>query len=242
MTMDENNHQLLVGSQNIKYQMAEEDRPREKALKRGFDALTNRELLAILLRSGVPGQSVVSVCDEILKAYNNKLYTLARVGVKELTRFNGVGEVKAITLLAALELARRFQLEQFDEEFQVRTSADAYNYLRPVFEHLSHEELWVLLLNRNKNVMGRQRVSSGGTAMTVGDVKMILKPAIEQLADGIILAHNHPSDNPTPSQQDNMLTHHVAEACRVMDIQLVDHIVVCRGGRYYSYGDHDALR
>ncbi len=158
-----------------------------------------------------------------------------------MKNYHGIGEVKAIEILAALELARRYQQEEFQERFKITCSEDAYNYLRARMEHLDHEEIMVVLLNHAKQVEECVRISSGGTAMTVADIKMILRPAIERLSSGIILAHNHPSDNPKPSVQDDRLTERVHQACKVMDIQLVDHIIVCRGGRYYSYNDHGHL-
>jgi len=238
----ENTKMQLVGTRNIKDTVPEEDRPREKAKKHGFDSLSTAELLAILLRVGTPGESVVDLCQRILQDNDGKLYLIARKGINNLVKnYHGIGEVKAIEILAALELARRYQQEEFDERFQITSSTDAYNYLRPRMEHLDHEEIMIILLNHAKQVESCERISSGGTAMTVADIKMILRPAIERLASGIILAHNHPSDNPKPSIQDDRLTERVHQACKVMDIQLVDHIIVCRGNRYYSYNDNGRL-
>lgn len=208
----------------------------------GFRALTLSELFALLIGSGAVGENVVELCQRILSEYDNKLYKIARLGIGDLVRkFRGVGEVKAIQMLAALELARRYQLERFDDEFQVTTSKDAYDLLWAKMGVLTHEEIWVIMLNRSKRVLGVERISSGGTSLAIGDLKMILKPAIEHLADSIILAHNHPSDSARPSMQDNQLTRKVKEACQTMDIMLLDHIIVCRGGRYYSYNDEEAL-
>ena len=232
----------LAGTRNIKDTIPEEDRPREKAKKLGFAALSTAELLAILLRSGTPGESVVDLCQRILRDNDGKLYSIARKGISNLVKnYHGIGEVKAIEILAALELARRYQEEEFVDRFKICSSDDAYRYLKPRMEHLNHEELMVVLLNHAKQVEECIRVSSGGTAMTVADIKMILRPAIERLSSGIILAHNHPSDNAKPSAMDDRLTERVHQACKVMDIQLVDHIIVCRGGRYYSYIDHGRL-
>ena len=238
--MDTNDKKTsLAGTRNIKGTIPEEDRPREKAKKLGFEALSTAELLAILLRVGTPGESVVDLCQRILHDNDGKLYLIARKGINNLVKnYHGIGEVKAIEILAALELARRYQKEAFDDRFQICSSDDAYRYLKPRMEHLDHEELLVVLLNHAKQVEECIRVSSGGTAMTAADIKMILRPAIERVSSGIILAHNHPSDNAKPSAQDDRLTERVHQACKVMDIQLVDHIIVCRGGRYYSYVDH----
>ena len=214
--MEEKDNSKLAGSRNIKDTVPEEDRPREKAKKHGFGSLSTAELLAILLRVGTPGESVVDLCQRILRDNDDKLYLIARKGINNLVKnYHGIGEVKAIEILAALELARRYQQEEFQERFRITSSDDAYQYLRTRMEHLDHEEMMVVLLN--------------------------LRPAIERLSSGIILAHNHPSDNPNPSVQDDRLTERVHQACKVMDIQLVDHIIVCRGGRYYSYNDHGRL-
>lgn len=240
MTMSDENNKP-VGSA-LKSTTTADERPREKALQNGFSSLTTAELLAILVGSGTRGESVVSLCRRILLEHEGKLYRVARRTVKELVKdYRGIGQVKAIEILAALELARRYQLEQFDRNPRITSSTDSYNYLRPFMEHLPHEEFHVLLLNRANEVIHRERISSGGTSMTVVDVKMVLRPAIEHLASSIIIAHNHPSDNATPSDQDRRLTERIAQACRTMDIRLLDHIVVCRGGRYYSFNDHGEM-
>lgn len=229
-------------SRSLKEMVAENDRPREKAKAMGFGALTTPELLAIIVGSGSVGESVTELCQRILRDNDDKLYRMARMSIRDLQKnYRGIGEVKAIEILAALELGRRYHLEKFEENNQILSSLDAYNYLKQRMEFLTHEEIHVLLLDRSKRIMHLERISSGGTAMAVGDIKMIMKPAIEHLADGIILAHNHPSDTPRPSSMDNQLTTHVKQACKVMDIEMVDHIIVCRGGRYYSYRDNDAL-
>lgn len=231
-----------TASRALKELVAENDRPREKAKALGFGALTTPELLAIIVGSGSVGESVTDLCQRILRDNDSKLYRVARLSIRDLARgYRGIGEVKAIEILAALELGRRYHLEKFDDNNQILTSNDAYEYLRSRMEHLPHEEVHVVLLDRSKRILHHERVSSGGTSMTIADVKMIIKPAIERLADGIILAHNHPSDTPFPSNHDNTLTSHVKQACRVMDLEFIDHIIVCRAGRYYSYSDNNAL-
>ena len=240
--MEEKDNIKLAGTRNIKETVPKDDRPREKAKKYGVGSLSIAELLAIILRSGSQGERVTELSERILKDHNEKLDLIARKTIKGLmNNYKGIGEVKAIEMLSAFELARRFQEEIFEEGFKITSSEDGYAYLRPRMEHLDHEEIWVTLLNHAKQVMDCVRISSGGTAMTVADIKMLLRPAIENLSSGIILAHNHPSDNPNPSAQDDRLTERVHQACKVMDIQLVDHIIVCRGGRYYSYNDHARL-
>lgn len=231
-----------VGTHTLREFTLAADRPREKAMKVGVENLTNAELLAIVIGSGSAGENVVELCSRILRDHKGKLYELARDDYQRLMHdYHGVGEVKALQIMSALQLAKNYQLEQFDGRYQIRSSEDAYRYLRPRMEHLDHEEVKVILLNNNKEVTECKDISSGGTTMTVADVKMILRPAVMQMAAGIILAHNHPSDNPNPSAADDKLTEHVRQACRVMDMELVDHIIVCRGGRYYSYVDHGKL-
>lgn len=231
-----------IVSRALKDSLTQDSRPREKAMALGPDKLSTAELLAILVGSGSRGENVVDLCNRILADHDGKLYLIARRGMRELTKnYRGIGQVKAIEIMAALELARRYQLEQFDETTQVTSSQVAYNYMRPLMNHLRHEEMWVLMLDRARHIMHRERISSGGTAMTAVDVKMLVKPAVELLADGIIMAHNHPSDTPRPSAQDDHLTEKVKQACKVLDIQLVDHIIVCRGGNFYSYNDNGRL-
>lgn len=231
----------LIGTRTLKVHMAPDDRPREKAKRSGFAALSIAELFAIIVGSGSPGESVVDLCQRILNDNGGKLYNIARRGYKELMRnYKGIGEVKALELEAALELARRYQIEKVEQRSQIASSDDAYRYLRMRMKDNTNEQLWVVFLNRSKHVLGLKCMSQGGTSATVGDVKMILKAAIEELADTIIIAHNHPSDNPTPSPQDDALTRKVAAGCQAVGIPLVDHIIVCQD-RYYSYCDKNRL-
>jgi DNA repair protein RadC len=232
---------ILIGTRTLKVHMAPDDRPREKAKRSGFAALSIAELFAIIVGSGSPGESVVDLCQRILNDNGGKLYNIARRGYKELMRnYKGIGEVKALELEAALELARRYQIEKVEQRPQITSSDDAYRYLRMRMKDNTNEQLWVVFLNRSKHVLGLKCMSQGGTSATVGDVKMILKAAIEELADTIIIAHNHPSDNPTPSPQDDALTRKVAAGCQAVGIPLVDHIIVCQD-RYYSYCDKNRL-
>ena len=222
--------------------VAEDDRPREKAKQFGFKQCSDRDLLALIIGSGSRGENVLDLCQRILDDHNGKYYNLARNSIRDLVRkYRGIGEVKAIEILAALELARRYQLERFDDDFQITTSKDAYDLLWAKMGALNHEEIWTIMLSRSKRVLGVERISTGGTSLAIADIKMVMKPAIEHLADSIILAHNHPSDSVRPSMQDNDLTKKVAAACRTMDMALIDHIIVCRGGRYYSYNDEGTL-
>ena len=217
-------------SRALKINTSLDDRPREKAMKYGFSDLSPSELFAIIIGSGSPGENVVDLCQRLLNDHDNKIYKIARLDYNDLARmYRGVGEVKALQILAAIEIARRFQGEEFDEGFQI-----AYRYLKSFMLDKNHEEMWMLVLDRAKHVKARVMVSSGGTAATIGDEKIILRQAIVGLASSIILAHNHPSNNPRPSIQDDTLTQRVKRACEAVGIPLDDHIIVCRGG-YYSY-------
>ena len=235
MGQEQGNAGQEVKSRALKMNTSLDDRPREKAMKYGFSTLSPAELFAIIIGSGSPGESVVELCQRILNDHDNKIYKIARQSYNDLaSMYRGVGEVKAEQILAAIEIARRFQGEEFDEEKQITDSSIAYRYLSTFMLDKNHEEMWVLMLDRAKRVRAKVMVSSGGTSATVGDVKIILKHAIGNLASSIILAHNHPSNNPRPSVQDDALTEQLKRACETVGIPLDDHIIVCRGG-YYSY-------
>ncbi|MBQ7690261.1 MAG: DNA repair protein RadC [Muribaculaceae bacterium] len=229
-------------SRALKEMFTEDSRPRELAMKEGVEACSTAQLLAILIGSGSRGENVVDLCNRILLDHDEKLFLIARRTYRELmVRYKGIGEVKAVEILAALELARRCQLEDFDELPQVTDSKMVYNYLRLHMNHRRQEEIWVLLLDRGRHIFHCERLSQGSTTMAAVEVKMVLKPAIEMLADSIILAHNHPSDTAQPSRPDDELTARVQAACKVVDIPLLDHIIVCRSGKFYSYHDNERL-
>lgn len=222
-------------SRALKLNTSLDDRPREKAMKCGFSDLSPAELFAIIIGSGSPGENVVDLCQRLLNDHDNKIYKIARLDYNDLARmYRGIGEVKALQILAAIEIARRFQGEEFDDGFQITDANAAYRYLRTFMLDKNHEEMWMLILDRAKHVKAKVMVSSGGTAATIGDEKIILRQAIVGLASSIILAHNHPSNNPRPSIQDDTLTQRVKRACDAVGIPLDDHIIVCRGD-YYSY-------
>ncbi len=220
--------------------MPEQDRPREKALAQGVAALTDAELLATLIGSGQPGESVVDLCRRMLHDNDDRLNNLARMRLNELKRYNGIGAVKAISIMAAFELGRRLENEEFMEHPQITSSKKAFGLLRRLLGHLDHERMIVLLLDRAKHVVKECVVSDGGFSTVVGDVRIIVRLAIEHGADSIILAHNHPSNNASPSEQDDELTRSVKEACALFNVQLVDHIIVTQG-QYYSYLDKKRL-
>ncbi|WP_400192195.1 DNA repair protein RadC [Hymenobacter sp. B81] len=219
---------------------AEEDRPREKLLARGRAALTDAELLAILLGSGTARLSAVDVAKLILAATGHDLNELARLSVKELMRHKGIGEAKAITIVAALELGRRRRETAAAARATITCSTDIYQLVRPHLQDLPHEEFWVILLNRANVVMRKQSISSGGVAGTVADPKLIFKLALEQLASSVILVHNHPSGNRQPSAADIALTRKLREAGQFLDLPVLDHLIYTDQG-YYSFADEGIL-
>ncbi|MBE6310605.1 MAG: DNA repair protein RadC [Bacteroidales bacterium] len=222
--------------------LAAEDRPREKAERLGFRALTTAELLAILVGSGSRGESVIDLCQRILNANANKLYNLGRRNIKDLTSsFHGIGKAKAETILAALEIARRYREEDHYEELpQITDSSKVYNYIKNELRDLPNEEFWILTLNRAKRVTGKYQISSGGTAGTTVDVKIVLKTVIQQLADSFIAVHNHPSGNLNPSRQDDHITDSLHNGGEAIGIPLLDHIIITQNG-YYSYLDNNKI-
>ncbi len=223
-------------------EMSLDSRPREKALKHGVGSLDIAELIAVIIGSGSQGENVSLLCQRLIDDHGGKLYNLSRRSVHDLmNNYRGIGEVKALQILAAIELAKRIEGEEFDERRQITSSGAAYAFFSPMLRDKSNEHIMVALLNRRKEIIHSQVVSAGGVAFAQADVKMIVKPAIEHLADGLIMAHNHPSDNPKPSRQDDDLTDRVKAACDALDITLLDHIIVCRGRRYYSYNDEGKL-
>lgn len=215
---------------------AEEDRPREKLLLKGKAALSDAELIAILIGSGTRELSAVDLSKLILQSVNNNLNELAKLSINDLMKFKGIGDAKAISIAAALELGRRRKESETLKKAKVGSSADAYEATRPYLMDLQHEQFWVLLLNRANEVIRPQQISIGGVSGTVADPKMIFKAAIEHLASAIILVHNHPSGNLTPSQADKDLTKKVKEAGRTLDIPVLDHLIFSDNG-YFSFAD-----
>ena len=203
-----------------------EDRPREKLLLKGTSALSDAELVAILIGSGTPKMSAVELSKKILLQGNNNLNELARLSVKDLMKIKGIGEAKAITIVAALELGRRRKEQDPEEKPKITSSKDAFDLLKGEMMDLPKEEFWVLLMNRANRVIKKKRVSEGGVSGTVADPKIIFKLALEELASGIIVAHNHPSGNLQASQSDIDLTRKLKEAGKFLEIQLLDHIII----------------
>lgn len=217
-----------------------EDRPREKLLLKGTSALSDAELVAILIGSGTPKLSAVELSKKILLQGNNNLNELARLSVKDLMKIKGIGEAKAITIVAALELGRRRKEKDPEEKPKITSSKDAFDLLKGDMMDLPREEFWVLLLNRANRVAKKKRVSEGGVSGTVADPKIIYKLALEELASGIIVAHNHPSGNLQASQSDLDLTKKLKEAGKFLEIQLLDHIIIANQ-KYLSFADEGMM-
>ena len=220
--------------------MAVEDRPREKLLEKGKETLTNSELIAILIGSGTRNVSAIQVAQNILALCNNNLKSLGRLNVAELSKIPGIGNTKAITIIAAIELGRRRQLCDAQKLCQIKSSHDAYQYLHPILGDLNHEEFWALYLNRNNRIVASERISKGGVTGTVADIKIIFKRALELLSSSIIVAHNHPSGNLTPSQADINVTKKINQSSAFLEIKLLDHLIVTEGG-YYSFSDEGLI-
>lgn len=222
-------------------QWAEEDRPREKLLLKGCAALSDSELLAILLGSGNDKQTAVELAQSILKMAENDLNKLARMSVSDLVNnFRGMGQAKSLTLIAALELGRRRKSNETNQPKKITSSRIAYEHFIPKLTDLNHEESWALLTDRSNKVLSTIQVSRGGISGTVVDIRLILREALSQYASGIILAHNHPSGQCRPSPQDTSITKKLREAAQWMDIALLDHIIVC-GENYFSYADEGII-
>ena len=219
---------------------AEEDRPREKLMQKGRAALSDAELLAILLGSGTPKLTAVDVGMLMLQAVDNDLNELARLTLKQLCRHPGIGPAKAITVMAALELGRRRKEGGANRRVTITCSRDIYNLVRPQLQDLPHEEFWVVLLNRANVVMRQEKISSGGVAGTVADPKMIFKHALDHLASSLLLVHNHPSGNRQPSAADISLTKKLKEAGNFLDLPILDHLIYTDTG-YYSFADEGML-
>ncbi|MEO8759545.1 MAG: DNA repair protein RadC [Bacteroidia bacterium] len=220
--------------------LAEDDRPREKLLAKGKQALSDAELIAILIASGSRNETAVQLSQRILSSNKNNIHELAKLSINDLKKFKGIGEAKAIAIIAALELGRRRKDLETPKQEIVKTSKDAYAHIAPKLSDLPHEEFWILLLNRSNKIIKTELVGRGGVSGTVADVRLILKSAVEHLASAIVLAHNHPSGNLQPSKEDINLTNKVKQAAALFDINVIDHIIV-GDANYYSFADENIL-
>ena len=221
-------------------QWAEEDRPREKLGRLGAEALSNAELLAILIGSGSTKESAVDLMKRLLADCNNNLNTLGKKSIHELTAYNGIGEAKAITILAACELGKRRAREKAEERMDLGSATAIYNYMHPQMQDLDVEEAWILLMNQNYKLIKAIKISHGGISETAVDVRIIMKEALLCNATILALCHNHPSNNAMSNSDDDRLTQRVKKACEIMRIFFLDHIIVT-DGKYYSYREQGRL-
>lgn len=218
-----------------------DDRPREKMMQNGAQALSNAELLAILIATGTKNESAVDLAKKLMQLCNHRLIDLAKKDVKELSVLvKGVGPAKAVTIVAALELGKRHACEQPVDSVTIRSSAQAAATFKPLLIDLTHEEFWVLLLNRANKPITKFRVGLGGVHQTPVDCRIIFKQAVLHLATSMVLCHNHPSGNCFPSQADKMLTRTIVDAAQLLDIKVLDHIIIA-GKNYYSFSDENTL-
>ena len=219
---------------------AEDDRPREKLLLNGKRALSDSELLAIIMGSGSREESAVDLAKRILQSVSNNWHNLSRLSVKDLCKFKGIGTAKAVSIIAAMEIGRRRAAQAHEEKPKITSSVDAFTILRSLIGDLQVEEFWVLFLNQANFVIHKEQISKGGISQTAVDVRIILKIALEEMATGIILAHNHPSGNLKPSKADYLITQKVKKAAETLDLNVLDHLIVTQKS-YFSFADEGEL-
>ena len=219
---------------------SEDDQPREKLRDNGPQSLSDAELLAILIGSGTPGVSAVDLMQDILHDCRNNLNTLGKMSIRQLCEYKGIGEAKAITILAACELGKRRQMEKPEERPDLGTATKIYNHMHPVLQDCDVEEFWLLLMNQNKRLIKQVRISHGGITETAVDIRIIMREAVLANATIIAVCHNHPSGNLRPSQYDNDLTSQLQRACQLMRIHFMDHVILTDGS-YFSYHETGRL-
>ncbi|MBI5217696.1 MAG: DNA repair protein RadC [Bacteroidia bacterium] len=219
---------------------AAEDRPREKLLLKGTGSLSDAELIAILIRVGNKNETAVELAKRILNIAGNNINELGKKSITDLTKLKGIGLAKAISIIAALELGRRRKLADFQDKKKIACSKDVFDIFQPALGDLATEEFWILLLNQSNRVKSKHRISQGGLTGTVVDIRVILQIALENKSVGIILCHNHPSGNITPSNEDIKITSRMKEAAASMDISLLDHMIITDAA-YYSFADEGKI-
>lgn len=217
-----------------------EDRPREKLLKKGIASLSDAELIAILIGSGIRNESAVEISKKILNGSANNLNELAKLTVNDLKKIKGIGEARAITIVAALELGRRRKMEEVIQKKKIGGSRDVFDLFQPLLGDLPHEEFWVLYLNRSNLILDKVKISQGGIAGTVTDIRLIMKQAVDRLAVSIVLCHNHPSGNLKPSEADMRITKKLRESGEILDISVLDHVIVSDSS-YFSFADEGLM-
>lgn len=225
-------------------EMAKDERPRERAVAHGIQSLTTAELLALILRTGQPGLPITDLCRQLMNDNDNSLLRLERRTRYELMLTKGIGDAKALQIEAMMEVMRRYLQESIDMSTRqidiIKTASMIHERMRYRIANLDHEEIWVLLVNRRNQVVKEFRLTTGSSTASVFDTKMVIKRALLENADGVILCHNHPSGTLRPSPQDDNITRKLQEACKIMDLRLLDHVIVAPTG-FYSYADEGRL-
>ncbi len=219
---------------------SQDDQPREKLLYKGRAALSDAELVAILIGSGNRDESAVALCKRILSTVDNNLSQLGKLSIKQLMDFKGIGEAKAITIAAALELGRRRRGEEALQKKKITSSTDVFELMQPIIGELEHEEFWIVYLNNSNKVLQKNQLSKGGMTGTLVDVRLVMKNALEVGATGLILAHNHPSGTLKPSEADKQITQKLKLAAQSLDIKVLDHLIVTEKA-YFSFADDGVL-
>jgi DNA repair protein RadC len=219
---------------------SDDDKPREKLVSKGRSVLSDAELIAILIGSGSRSESAVELSKRILASVDNNLNELGRLSVKQLMAFKGIGEAKAVTIAAALEVGRRRRGEDSLKIEKIGSSKDAFHLLQPIMGDLKHEEFWILYLNNSNKVLKKTQMGKGGITGTLVDVRLVIKETLELGAVAIILAHNHPSGTLRPSNADKQITQKIKGACETMDIKVLDHLIITQK-TYYSFADENIL-
>ncbi|MDR0811394.1 MAG: DNA repair protein RadC [Paludibacter sp.] len=222
-------------------QWSEDDRPREKMIRQGAGALSDSELLAILIRTGIPGKTAVELSRDILNDCHNNLNELAMLSVSELCkRHKGISAAKAVTVMAALEIGKRRKNAEHNDRKSVKTSRDLFEIFEPTIADFTHEEVWVALLNNKNYLINIQRLTSGGMNNSIIDVPMLLRTAVERSATAVAVAHNHPSGDVNPSHADIQITQKMKLGCEAVGIRFLDHLIVCQR-KYYSFADNGKI-
>ncbi|MFO7939093.1 MAG: DNA repair protein RadC [Bacteroidales bacterium] len=217
-----------------------EDRPREKLVAKGIQSLSDAELIAILLSTGSRNRSALDLAKEVLNSARNNLNALGRKSLPDLQKINGIGQAKAISIIAALELGRRRKLSEVLQQERITSSQEVFEIFGAMLSDLAYEEFWVLFLDRANKIIDKFKFSQGGVSGTVTDVRLILKKGIELLASSMILCHNHPSGNLSPSEADNQITRKIKKGGALLDIQVLDHLII-GNNKYFSYADQGLL-
>jgi DNA repair protein RadC len=219
---------------------SDDDKPREKLLHKGRSVLSNAELLAILIGSGTKNETAVALSKRILASTNNNLGELGKISTKQLMKFKGIGEAKAVTIAAALEMGRRRQNETVTRTGKIASSQEVFDLLQPLVGDLPHEEFWIVYLNNSNKVIHKAQLSKGGITGTLVDVRLVMKQALELGAVALILAHNHPSGALQPSEADKSITCKLQKAAESMDIKVLDHVILTQN-KYYSFADNNLI-